>query len=355
MRIVIVINSLFGGGAERVVSTLSKEWANSHDVTVALFDGARIDYQYGGTVEDLRLPVAGNPVRKIRTAVWRSARLAKLFRAHRPDGIVAFMESANFPCIVAAALTGYLSRLRVSVRINPHMLAPAHRLLIPWIYRLPARVVALSHGVRDGLVGLGVPREKVVVIHNPVIIGGNRDAQATSKFPSRFILGVGRLVRQKGFDLLVNAFGEIGERNIDLVILGEGEERSAISSLAHRLGVADRVHMPGRVTDVAAWYRAAQCFVLSSRYEGWGNVVVEAMANECPVVSFDCPFGPSEIVEDGKNGVLVPEGDVKGLSVAIERVLSDRSMQTRLKVEGKRRAAAFRVERVARLWWTGSD
>ena len=120
MKILVIISTLSHGGAQRVVSTLTHEWSRHHDVMVAVFHGDGTFYDCGGRIIDLRLPPTGPLMKRVYKAVWdRSIYLACLFRSERPDRVVSFMESANLPAILAAAITGFLSRLRVSVRTNP--------------------------------------------------------------------------------------------------------------------------------------------------------------------------------------------------------------------------------------------
>ena len=262
----------------------------------------------------MRVPASENPVKNVA----RSVRLMDVFRSERPDRIVSFMEGANFPAIAAAAATGFLDRLRVSVHIDPSMMGAKYRALIPWLYRVPERVITPSQGVKKALEGMGVPGKKVAAIPNPVVTPGIAEPTSRSPFPRRFIMGAGRLHIAKGFDRLLNAFSSIHRRDLDLVILGERDEHAVLVALAQDLGIETRVHFPGAVSDIETWYRDAECFVLSSRYDGWANVLVEAMPNGCPVVSFDCRYGPSEIVEDGKDGLLVDEGNIGALTVANE-------------------------------------
>ena len=260
------------------------------------------------------------------------------------------MESANYPTIVAAAVTGLLDRLSVSVRCNPANIPWLNRLLIPIAYRLAERVVAPSNGVRTALQKMGLPRRKLSVIPNP--LGRRTDATTSTRAesPLRYILGVGRLEREKGFDRLLKAFSEVERSDVHLVILGDGTERSALRAISQELGIASHVHLPGMVSDVDAWYRRADCFVLTSHYEGSPNVVVEAMANGCPVVSFDCSYGPAEILEGGRSGILVPQDDIAGLSAAIQRLVSDCPLRGCLSEVGRERAKAFSVEKIAPRW-----
>lgn len=355
MRILVVIPSLRRGGAERVVSVLTKEWAREHDVTLALFDARDLAYPYGGRIVDLACP-AGLGVRsKATNAFLRIIRLSRLIRATQPDRIITFMESANFPAILAAVLTGAQERLLVSVHNDPARFPKGYRSLIPWLYRYPNRVVTPSKGVAEVLAHMGVPRNKLQTIPNPVALD-SLERHLTADLPSlpgmapRFILGVGRLHPQKGFDQLLQAFARIAAADLHLVILGEGRERAKLERQAKDLGIAPLVHLPGAVDNPFPWYRQAVCFVLSSRYEGFSNVLVEAMACGCPVVSFDCHYGPSEIIEDGVSGLLVSEGDVDGLARAIRRVLEDNYLRQTLREAGKKRARQFDVKEVARQW-----
>ena len=350
MKIVIIINMLHRGGAERVVSRLTTEWARSHDVVVALFSTRRLAYEHGGRIADLRLP-ADSAVRKIYRLVMGAVRLARLFRRERPDRIVSFMESANFPAIMAAAATRSMGRLCVSVRVNPAVIPTPYRLLMPWLYRAPARIVAPSEGVRDGLERMGIRAGRLSFIPNPVTVGRYTSGHQ-SAFPHRFILGAGRLVRAKGFDRLLKAFSILNRRDIHLVVLGEGKDRDVLAALADRLGIGAVVHFPGAVSDIERWYRSAVCFVLSSRYEGWPNVLMEAMANGCPAISYDCEFGPAEIIEDGRSGLLVPQGDIVGLAAEIGRVAINDALRRQLAREGVKRGRMFSAEEIAPQWLT---
>ena len=278
-------------------------------------------------------------------------RLITLLRQEQPDRIFPFMESANFSTIIATARTGCLDRLYVSVRVNPAMLPFLFRALIPLLYRLPAGIVAVSEGVRRRLELMRVSATKISVIPNPTLTDRQAiEQKSVAPLPNRFILGGGRLTWQKGFDQLLAAFHSLGRLDLHIVIFGKGEDQAMLINLSRELGIEKRVHFPGCVTDVETWYRHAECFVLSSRYEGWPNVLMEAMANGCLVISFDCEYGPSEIIQDGENGLLVPEGDVEGLTKAMTRVLDDESLRRNLVVKGLERVKMFDVRELAARW-----
>ncbi len=382
MKILVVIPNLHGGGAQRVVSLLSQEWAKSHGVTIALFDASEISYDHGGRIVDLRDPVdaPGNPntfIRKIYNVEtrsmpllglvrrslpdiikntynigMRSTWLLSLLRRERPDRIISFMEIANIPATIASTLTGRLPHLTISVRNNPaYIFSFQDRLLAPLLYRLPSRVIAVSEGVKRGMASVWrLPLERISFIPNSVAM--KTAQETTSPLPEcySYILGVGRLVPQKGFERLLQAFHRLNRPALHLAILGEGPERANLLRLARELGLEGRLHLPGHVAEVETWYRHTACFVLSSRYEGWPNVLGEALANGCPVVSFNCNYGPSEILEDGKYGLLAPEGDVEALAGAIVRVLDDDALQRDLAAKGSERAQMFGPEKIATRW-----
>ena len=294
----------------------------------------------------------GGLLKTVTRVGMRALRLAAAFRRERPDRVISFMERANVPSIVAAALTGMLGRLSVSVRNNPDSIRAYWRMLIPVMYRFPDRVVAPSEGVRRALVRIGLSRAKISVIHNPVDMGKSDPHPRTDSGRRRYVLGAGRLHRQKGFDRLLRAFAQTtvaGPR------VGDPRRRcGAQPPRVARAAAGGRVESTSAreaVADVESWYREALCFVLSSRYEGWPNVLMEAMAAGCPVVSVDCPYGPAEMLDGGRNeGCWWPNMTSRHCPRAITRVVCEKSLRARLSADGRRHAAAFAPEKVAHLW-----
>ncbi|MEN4042070.1 MAG: glycosyltransferase [Anaerolineaceae bacterium] len=217
-----------------------------------------------------------------------------------------------------------------------------------WFYPLADAIVAVSHGVADDLAAsTGISRQKVTVIYNPVVTP-EIAALVRAPVPQQFfppsvpvILGVGRLVDQKNFALLIRAFAELrSRRRARLVLLGEGPQRAELEKLVAGLRLQGEVDMPGAARNPYAYMARAALVALSSRYEGFANVLVESLACGTPVVATDCPAGPAEILDGGRFGRLVAVGDAMAMARAIEQTLDEPPDRPRL----QQRAALFSAQ-----------
>src|SRR5262245_5337613 len=303
-----------------------------------------------------RLPlVAGSKRRRVLASI---PALLRYLHRERPRALLATSHSSNVAASVAARLSP--GTTRVVLRIDSQLTRAPElagtqtqrrrerraRRTFPWADAW----IAISEGVADDAARLtGIPRERIVAIPNPVLTSGFRErATARIEHPwlaagsAPVVIGVGRLVAQKDFATLIRAFARVRKgRRVRLLILGEGPLRGALERLAGEQGVAADVRFTGRVANAPAWMARAAVFALSSAWEGFGRVLVEALAVGCPVVSTDCPSGPREILGHGAFGPLVPVGDDAALAAAIESVL-DRPPDRKLLVK---RAQAFSLER----------
>ena len=210
--------------------------------------------------------------------------------------------------------------------------------------------VAVSSGVAEDLASFsGLKSDRYSVVYNPVmerLPGAQEPAVADGwrNWSGPRLITVGRFKAQKNHALLLKAFKKLLEkRDARLLMLGEGELFLATAAMAREEGIADKVFMPGVVPDPFPYYRSADLFVLSSDYEGFGNVIVEALASGVPVVSTDCRSGPGEILENGRFGLLTPVGDVDALAAAMERSLDTEHDREALKT----RAGDFAPDRIA--------
>jgi glycosyltransferase involved in cell wall biosynthesis len=345
--------SLEGGGAERVMITVANALATQgHAVDLVLLRGK------GPYVRDV------DPAVRVIDLAARHAALGALpfyryLRRERPQVVLSTLVGPNAIAVAGSRLVPRARRARVVVReANTLSVALQYR---PWAsrvlagaiarvsYPLADAVVAVSEDARDDLarfLGLGV--ERVIAIHNPSITPATLARSLDEVDHAWFaedraepvLVAAGRLVRKKGFDVLLDALALVRrERAVRLQIMGEGEERPALEKRIAQLGLRDCVELAGFVDNPFARFARADLFVLPSLAEGMPNVLVEAMACGCPVVATNCPSGPREILRGGRDGALVTPGDPAALAAAILETLAHPPDRASLRA----RAADFEV------------
>jgi GalNAc-alpha-(1->4)-GalNAc-alpha-(1->3)-diNAcBac-PP-undecaprenol alpha-1,4-N-acetyl-D-galactosaminyltransferase len=349
------------GGAERVAATLVNAWADRGDAVtlVVTFSGqGECFYSLSSRVQLVYLAdLAGLTGRGPRGYWARFWALRRLIKNSRADIVLSFLTNVNVAVIVAAC--GLHRPVIVSERVHPTMpigslWANLRRFTYPYATRV---VMQSSEGLR--WLEANVPAAKGVVIPNPVPypLPSGAPVLAPERFTSptrRLLLAVGRLEVQKGFDLLLESFAALSARHPswDLVILGEGPQRAALESQAARLGLAaSRVKLSGRAGNVGDWYRRADLYVMSSRFEGFPNTLAEAMAHGCAVVSFDCDTGPRDIIRHGQDGLLVtPVRDVTALAQALDRLMGDDAQRQRIAARAAEVRERYSMEKILAMW-----
>ena len=331
-RIAILLAALEPAGAERVAVNLANEFlANGLDVDLVVV-------RAHGPLQDH----VSQSVRLVDLAANRAATAIYPFRRYlrreRPDVVLSIGFEVNLTASFALVGLTHKPRLVLSVHcaIEPYFQTAS----FPWgagaflaskiMYPRADRIVAVSHGIATELCSLKwASREQILVVHNPVI-GYDFNDLLKQKTDHPWVLDrtvplvvtAGRLTAQKDHALLIEAFGQVAERRpVRLLIMGEGDLRAELEQQIARSGLVGQVALLGQVPNPFPIIRAADLFVLSSAYEGFGNVLVEAMAAGTRVISTDCPHGPSEILEGGKWGRLVAVGDVAALATAIDEAL----------------------------------
>ena len=337
-NLIFHLPSLRGGGAERVFVLMANALASrGHHVTLFTWNAEgpnaalRSDAVH---LVDLGIPITNEGFGKARTlsGLWRSAHF---YRRQRPDAVFSGPEFANL--ITALALNLGLS----PAKFFPSFHAAASIPTNDFGSRIAARVsalvaaratklIAVSAGIGRDLAARGVPERKIAVIHNPLPPGIHDGALQTYPWQAWLeglgqgpvIVTAGRLTPVKDHKTLLRAFAQLrAGRPARLAIFGEGPLQPELEAEAARLGIADSTLFPGYVNDPAAVYAVADLFALSSVSEGFGNVLIEAMAAGVPVVSTDAEHGPREILEDGALGPLVPVGDAAALAAAMASTL----------------------------------
>jgi glycosyltransferase involved in cell wall biosynthesis len=353
-KIAILSPSLEAGGAERVVLNLARGFVQQGNHVHLLLANAS-----GKFLEDIPEKVVLFDFGKTR--VSRAYKpLLHYLRLHKPDILLSTQTHANimasFACIRARLPTKLVlgEHSTISQNLGPPLGAfkgKIIRILAKQLFLKADAIVAVSSGVAEDLMRvLDLPQSKLRVIYNPIDIDeillhadeplDDGDRFLVADGPA-LILAVGRLTKAKNYSALLRVFAQVRQKNdAHLLILGEGEERGLLDGLVKELGLESWVRMPGYVKNPYPYMSRADIFVLSSDWEGFPVVLVEALACGTPVVSTDCRSGPAEILGHGRYGALVPVGDLPALTEAILQTLDVDTNRAEL----RKRAHQFSAE-----------
>lgn len=331
-RVALFLPTLNVGGAEKVMATLANglcERGYAVDLVLASARGPYLDTLLAGvTVVDLGAT----------RVLFALPALVRYLRRARPAALMSALDHCNVVALAARLLARVPLRVVITIHSNFTHNVANDRSLKTWLstywvrpfYPRADAIVAVSGGVADDLCRtLGLARDRVCVIHNPVV-GPDLAAKAAAPLDHPWfapgqppvVVGVGRLTEAKNFASLIRACALLGARRpLRLLLVGDGPEQAALARLAAGLGMQDNVGFAGYVANPYPYMRQGALFVLSSRWEGFGNVLAEALACGARVVSTDCPSGPGEILEGGRWGELVAPDDDAALARAMERAL----------------------------------
>lgn len=355
LSVMIVIPSLHGGGAERVAVTLADYWScRGYEVILLTQSESSTDvYELNKNVKRLSTHQFGQTGAFAQfQKVWA---IRQMVKRYRPDVVIGMMTSASVLSILACM------GLNVPVIATEHAHPPSQKMSTLWLrlrrfsYPRAAKVLALTQmsaqWLKDHIAGV-----KVGVIPNavqwplkniPPVIPVQKPAG------SRLLLAVGRLHQEKGFDVLIQAFSQIAPTHSDwnLVILGEGAQREALTKQIKQAYLEDRILLPGRVGNLLDWYSQADMFVLSSHNEGLSNSLQEAMACGVCAVSFDCDTGPREIIREGLDGVLVrPVADAGALASALSELMSNQPLREQYAKQAPEVKERFSMQKIGQAW-----
>jgi GalNAc-alpha-(1->4)-GalNAc-alpha-(1->3)-diNAcBac-PP-undecaprenol alpha-1,4-N-acetyl-D-galactosaminyltransferase len=352
VNIAFVIPSLGPGGAERVATLLCNFWAGEgHAVTLATFegDGAAPFHPLDQRIAVHRLAASpGTGSAGLLNNISRVLRLRALLRELRPDVIVAFTTDANVISLLAAR--GSKIPVVISERNQPDRpgLALVHRFARRLTYPFADAVVVQTDDIASWM------RERfrvpLHVVPNPVQLLGSVYPRLNAEQPS--IIAVGRLTGQKGFDTLIEAFARVVSKHPDwqLVIYGEGPDRSKLEILRDVLALQRSVFLPGLTRNIQPALAEADLFVLSSRFEGYPNALLEALAAGLPVIATSAPGGAPDILAHGKYGILAPPGDVVALASALDAMMSDAILRKTYARSAREAVTQFDIKIIGERW-----
>ncbi|MHA6266511.1 glycosyltransferase family 4 protein [uncultured Aliiroseovarius sp.] len=350
MRVLFIQGGFGTGGAEKIVAMIANHRAAHGDqVEVAGMraprDGSYYRYSPDVTLHVLEPNVpASEPVSQIK----RLKMLRKLIRDRKPDVVVSFLTKINVLTLTAGLGTGI--PIVISERNNPRAQNnhPLWHTASMTLSRRATSVVTLTERGRDQLPAK--VRHRTRVIPNPCVpIEG---ARAQINGAASQLVAVGRLDWQKGFDLLLHAVARLRDSHptLSLTIFGEGPERKALEGLRADLGLEATVAMPGTTQRHGAWVSEADILVVTSRYEGFCNVVAEATLSGVPIISFDCEFGPREMIRHEVNGLLVQTGDIDGMADNLSRLINDTQLRARMSAASYLNVEYLDPDRILKSW-----
>lgn len=349
MKITFFIGGLSGGGAERVVCNLANYLADrGHEINVLTMSDDKSSY----TIDDrvLRVPLLFEFERKnfIFNSVLRLCRFISYLWKSKVDAYVVMLPATTTMLLQLRRLTK--AKIIASERADPSKYSSIQQ-----------KLLRLLAGKADGWVfqtrevcnwyGDYTSRAKVSIISNainpefirPVYKGERR----------KVIVSAGRMSIQKNQELLIRAFADISKDYPDykLIIYGDGEKRSTLTAIVEELGIKDNVKLPGYTTNIGEKIKDAALFVLSSNFEGMPNALMEAMALGLPCISTDCDGGGARfLIENEKNGLLVPKGNVETLAAAMDRMLSDYAFAEQCGEEAHKICERLAPERIYGEW-----
>ena len=349
LHVALAIPHLGGGGAERSTLAIARGLlARGHSVDLLLMHD-RVDYVDEIPNQARRFLLKNNSHPRFQDLIrlcrhfglrilphlrprhiTQARAIAEYIDEHRPDCLVPSLASPKIASLLAIPLAGFRPAIVPIIRNNILNRRERYRILYRSLFGHADRIVAISHGVAESLTpALCIPQDRITQIYNPVVTA-RLHTLALEQPPHPWfddagppiILAAGRLVPAKDYPTLLRAFKIVSRhRSVRLLVLGEGIQRHELEQLIANMGMQSSVALPGWTANPYAYMSRAAAFVLSSKYEGLGNVLIEALACGCPCVATDCPYGPREILDHGRYGRLVPVGDYTTLASAIESLL----------------------------------
>lgn len=358
MQLAFIIESMShsGGGAEREIARITDYFAGMKwDIVLLSFDPEHSAsfYPLNPLVNWIRLSRPQKTRAKFLKFIPGQF-LKRLFvirnylKNVKPDLVISFMNVTNLYSLIASKSLNL--PVIISDRNNPKEKPLPYRwkVLQNLVYPFADKLVILTQQQTFCYT------KTIQKIIEPISISVSiKNEEKTSlPFKKPFILGVGRLNKQKGFDILIRAFGKISNQypEWNLIILGDGQERAALETLITELKYTEKILLPGYVNHPHACMKEADIFIFPSRYEGFGNAFLEAMACGCPVIATSCDFGPKEVIKSGENGILVEKENPEIMANALEMLINDETLRKKLGENAKKVQEDYSIQKVLMKW-----
>ncbi len=351
-KIAFVITSLTSGGAERVLSTLANSLVSDYQVTIITLYNVEPFYHLHSQINRISCRESYNKnmrfMDSLNNNIYMIRCLFLILRKERIDVLIGFMTTTNVYSIIACKLANI--PCLISERTHPDF-DPLSRF---WInvrkktYPFCTKLVIQTEGIKSYFSNF-LKSNKLAIIKNPLAESLLKFRDATTQ-KEKVILSVGRLDPVKNQKLLIEAFSEMNTENWKIQIVGEGELHSELKSLITQLNLQDSVELVGSVNNVHEYYNKASIFTFTSNFEGFPNALIEAMAFGLPCISTNCPSGPSEIIDDGENGFLIPVGDKNMLKRKLEVLMNQPELRTSFGHAARASTTKFETKHISEQW-----
>jgi len=352
MKILFVISSLTTGGAEKVLSFLANRWSEKNEIIVVTLKSKQYDFfSLSSKVKRYSLNIERKKWFLFFPTIKLLLGLRKTILEEKPDYIVSFVVKTNIFTLLSTM------GMKIPIVVSEHntiineTIDWKQHLLRELLYKRAKIITVLNESIRNELFSVypKIPKESVIVTPNPFM-----DSIIDNKKKKRenIILNIGRLVPQKRQDLLIKAFNVFSNNNkgYKLIILGDGPEREKLNQMIQEMNLSNDIELLGFVKDVYNYLSIASIFAMTSAFEGFGLVFLEAMNAKVPIVSFDIP-GARDILTHGKDALLVPFGDVYQFAKAMETVLKNTELYNALINNGRETLKKYAPEKIDEIWF----
>ncbi|MGP1449754.1 MAG: glycosyltransferase family 4 protein [Wolinella sp.] len=346
MKIVFIISSLGAGGAEKVLSLMSEYFVKKYELFIITFGDKNSYFKLPKNIKVISLnqnKISINLFDSILNNFYRIRMLRKVLHSISPNIAISFMTETNIISILA---TRWLS---IPLIVTEHTCyiwqkSKFWNLLRRFLYPLAEKVTLLTHkDMKNHYRFL----KNCAVMPNPFDFAPN-----SIRKKEKLILGVGRLIPDKGFDELIEAFVKTNNQEYKLKIVGDGVDRKRLEELINKLNCAKNVKLLGQQYNIYEYFERAEIFVLTSHIEGLSNALIEALSMGCAVISYDCPYGPSEVIKNEENGILIPLFDKDRLCIELKRMMNDDGLRKKLSKNALRVREKYSLDLVMSAWET---
>jgi len=353
-NIAFILSSLDAGGAQRVVCVLANKLVHNHNIVIIVFYRCPIFYDLDPRIKIVfcKPEYVHKKYRTIIHSIFMHTQLIrkikKQLKINKTDIVIGFMTTASVYSIIASKLLNI--RCVISERVHPEYSSinsfwiKIRRVFYPHAHML----VVQTQAIKNYFSGF-IAEDKIVIIKNP-LDQYLSDARAFDDIKENIILNVGRLEHQKNQEMLIRAFANLNIKNWTLIIVGEGEKRKKLESLIEQLNIKTQVILTGNVNNVYDFYNKSKIFAFTSRFEGFPNALTEAMHYGLACISTNCPSGPSDLIKNNENGILIPVGDQEALENGLKKLVNNPNLRSIYGQKAVEATNELDVETITRKW-----